>query len=135
MHLKAHWIEGIDSIHQIRFYSNEGHEYHDLTPLSVITNDSFYIRVNHNECYFILNFKEDDSVYLQPQNITELAVDKLLTDFGSSPLKKDSLNDFVSEVIEDIILTKDDKGEIGINSFTSIIKKKFLKIRFARKKN
>lgn len=89
--------------------------------------------LNNSERYLVLNFKDDELVNERPnfQNSTE--IHRILSALGSTPIKKDILSNFVSELANELLKVKDSKGNISIGVLASLIRLKVQRDAFTSK--
>lgn len=83
--------------------------YHPYTPLQFILSDTFYIKINHNELYAVLNFDEDSIIDLKNSSISDLSVKTTMNILGNTPVKSNILSGFVSRVINKVLKAKGKK--------------------------
>lgn len=74
-----------------------------------------------------MNFEEDDTLYPGSQTLEDSGIYNLLSQLGSTSMKKSVLSSFVTEVAQGVRNSQDLKGEIALSSLTNIVRSKVQK--------
>lgn len=95
--------------------------------MSVIAQESFYIRLNNHENFLVLNFRDDQIIEAPYNNQDESEIRGILTSLGSTELKKDILSNFVTEVSNELLKVQDSNGNVSMGTLATIIRLKIQK--------
>lgn len=101
--------------------------YHISSPMSVIAQESFYIRLNNHENFLVLNFRDDQIIDSPYNSQEESEIRNILSSLGSTDLKKDILSNFVTDVSNELLKVQDANGNVSIGTLATIIRLKIQK--------
>lgn len=122
-------------IYNIEFYDKDFILYHSSSPMFVIAQESFYVKINNSERYLVLNFEDDDVIDLGASNQKEFQVGNILNSLGTTPMKKNILSNFVTEISNELLKVKDVNGNVSMGVLASLIRLKVQKDAFNAKNN
>lgn len=122
-------------IYNIEFYDKDFILYHSSSPMFVIAQESFYVKINNSERYLVLNFEDDDVIDLGASNQKEFQVGNILNSLGTTPMKKNILSNFVTEISNELLKVKDANGNVSMGVLASLIRLKVQKDAFNAKNN
>lgn len=103
--------------------------------MSVIAQESFFIRLNNHENFLVLNFRDDQLIDTAYNNQDEAEIRNILSSLGSTDLKKDILSNFVTEISNELLKVQDKNGNISIGTLATIIRLKIQKDTYASSHN
>ena len=114
-------------IYAVEIFDKNYVPYHISSPMSVIAQESFYIRLNNHENFLVLNFKDNQISDAPYNNQDEAEIRNIITSLGSTDLKRDMLSNFVTEISQELLKVRDSNGNVSIGTLATIIRLKIQK--------
>lgn len=112
----------------VELLSQDGFPYHDITPMSVITEGSFCFVMNNTDHYMVIQFHEDDVFDNENNRIRDQKMQEFMASFGSTVSKRAILSKFVNHIVDEILKVKSrETGKINMYALRKIIENKIQK--------
>lgn len=112
----------------VEVLSQDGFPYHDITPMQVITENSFCLVMNNTDHYMVIQFKEDDVFDNENNRIRDQKMQEFMASFGSTVSKRAILSKFVNHIVDEILKVKSrETGKINAYALRKIVENKIQK--------
>lgn len=97
-------------VYDAKILSSDMQEYSVITDLFEVTKDSFFLKINHNETYSVLKFKDDDAFYTHSNDLQDAHIDTIFKQVGASPLKRNILSSFIARASSQLLQAGDQRS-------------------------